>query len=137
MPQHYITTVMEIIDPRVAAGLADADVIELWLHRQQSPLTRSAYERDIRKLLAWAGKPLTLITALDLERFAVALSDSGLASISQGRTLAAVRSLFRFAQRIGYCVNIAAGVDLPRNDSTASGKLLSETDIRRLISMER
>lgn len=45
------------------------------------------------------------ITALDLERFAVGLGSSGLATISQGRTLAAVRSLFRFAERIGYCSN--------------------------------
>jgi hypothetical protein len=106
--QHHISTVMTSCDPRVAQGLTDPDVIELWLLRQQSPLTRSCYERDIRRLLGWTGKSLTHASALDLERFAIWLAASGLASISVGRTLAAVRSLFRFAERIGYCSNVAA-----------------------------
>ena len=111
-------------------------MIELWLLRQQSPLTRSCYERDARRLLGWTGKHLTQTTALDLERFAVGLIASSLASISVGRTLAAVRSIFRFAERIGYCSNVAAGVDLPRNDRRVSEKLLDEGDVQRLISME-
>jgi integrase/recombinase XerD len=136
MPEHHITTVMETIDPNVTAGLSDADVIELWLYRQPSPLTRSAYERDIRRLRSWTGKTLSETTVLDLERFAVALSESGLASISVGRTLAAVRSLFRFAARVGYCANVAAGTDLPRNDSPLSARILSAEDIRRMIQLE-
>ena len=45
---------------------------------------------------------------LDLERFAEMLADSGLAPISQGRTLAAIRSFFRFSERIGFCRNVAS-----------------------------
>ena len=116
-PTTHTTTVMETIDPHVAAGLTDAEVIELWLHRQPSPLTRSAYERDIRRLHSWTGKELARTNPMDLERFAVALSGSGLASISVGRTLAAVRSVFRFAARVGYCANVAAGIDLPRTET--------------------
>ena len=137
MTEHHITTVMETIDPHIAAGLSDTNVIELWLHRQPSPLTRSAYERDIRRLRSWTGKGLAQTTALDLERFAVALSESGLASISVGRTLAAVRSLFRFAARIGYCANVAAGIDLPRNDSTLSDRIMPAGDVRRMIRLEQ
>jgi integrase/recombinase XerD len=127
---------METIDPQVAAGLTDADVIELWLRRQQSPLTRSAYERDIRRLLSWTGKGLAQTTALELERFAVALSESGLASISVGRTLAAVRSLFRFAARVGYCTNAAAGIDLPRSNNHLSDRILPAKDVQRMIRLE-
>ena len=89
-----------------------------------------------RLLVGWTGKSLPETSALDLERFAIALAASGLASVSVGRTLAAVRSLFRFAERIGYCGNVAAGVDLPRNDATVSEKLLDEIEVQRLISME-
>lgn len=127
---------METIDPRVSQGLADADVIELWLLRQQSPLTRSCYERDIRRLLSSAGKLLPQTAALDLERFAVALAASGLASISVGRTLAAVRSLFRFAERIGYCRNVAAVVDLPHNDCRLAERIVPEECIRRMVELE-
>jgi site-specific recombinase XerD len=56
--------------------------------------------------------------------------------VPSGSTLAAVRSLFRFAERIGYCANLAAGVDLPRTDARVSEKLLDEVDVQRLISME-
>jgi hypothetical protein len=72
---------MRTCDPRVASALTNPDVIKLWLLRQQSPLTRSCYERDIRRLLGWMGKPMIETTALDLERFAVGLAGSGLASI--------------------------------------------------------
>jgi len=56
--------------------------------------------------------------------------------VPSGSTLAAVRSLFRFAERIGYWANLAAGVDLPRTDARVSEKLLDEVDVQRLISME-
>jgi hypothetical protein len=82
MRERYIATVMVTIEPR--ARLADADVIELWLCRQRSPLTRSVYLRDIRRLLCSTGRKLADISALDLERFAKILAGSGLAPISQG-----------------------------------------------------
>jgi len=71
-----------------------------------------------------------------LERFAEALAGSGLAPISQGRTLAAVRSLFRFAQRIGYCGNPASALDLPRTDNPLSERIMTEEDVGALIAHE-
>jgi site-specific recombinase XerD len=64
------------------------------------------------------------------------LAGSGLAPISQGRTLAAIRSFFRFAERIGYCRNVAAGLDLPRTDAPLSERIIPQEDVRRLIAME-
>jgi integrase/recombinase XerD len=125
---------METIEPR--ARLADTDVIELWLCRQRSPLTRSAYLRDISRLLRSTGRALARTSALDLERFAEVLAGSGLAPISQGRTLAAVRSLFRFAERIGYCRNSAAGLELPRNDAALSERIILQDDVHRMIALE-
>ena len=88
MPHRYIRTVIEFIAPKVPLRLSDTDVIELWLNRQRSPLTRSVYLRDINRLLRSTDWKLPEITALDLERFAESLASSGLAPISQGRTLA-------------------------------------------------
>jgi integrase/recombinase XerD len=126
---------METISP-VPAGLTDAKVIDLWVQRQRSPLTRSVYQRDIRRLLRTTGLKLPKTSALDLERFAEALAGSGLAPISQGRTLAAVRSLFRFAERIGYCGNPAGGLDLPRTDNPLSERIMTEEDVGALIAHE-
>jgi len=68
MRQRYISTVMETIEPLVSAGLTDAKVIDLWAQRQRSPLTRSVYLRDIRRLLRTTGLKLRETSALDLER---------------------------------------------------------------------
>ena len=125
---------METIEPR--ARLADTDVIELWLCRQRSPLTRSVYRRDINRLLRSMDRELAEIGVFDLERFAEALAGSGLAPISQGRTLAAIRGFFRFAERIGYCRNTAAGLELPRTESALSERIIPQEDVRRMIELE-
>jgi site-specific recombinase XerD len=134
MRERYISTVMETIEP--PARLADIDVIELWLARQRSPLTPSVYLRDIRRLLRSTARKLLETSALDLERFAEALAGSGLAPISQGRTLAAVRGFFRFAERIGYCRNVAAGLELPRTEAALSERIIPQEDVRRMIALE-
>jgi integrase/recombinase XerD len=127
---------METINPWASNGLSDSEVIELWLSRQRSPLTRSVYQRDIGRLLRSTSRTLPETGALDLERFADALAGSGLAPISQGRTLAAVRSFFRFAERIGYCRNAAAGLELPRTEPVLSERIIPQEDVRRMIALE-
>ena len=127
---------METIQPAADKGLTESGMVELWLNRQQSPLSRSVYRRDINRLLNWSGKPLAETTALDLERFAESLAGSGLAPVSQGRTLAAIRSFFRFAERIGYCRNPAAGLELPRTDASLSERIIPQEDVQRMIALE-
>jgi len=136
MRERYIRTVMETIQPAADKGLTESGMVELWLNRQRSPLTRSVYQRDINRLLGWFDKTLAETTALDLERFAEALAGSGLAPISQGRTLAAIRSFFRFAERIGYCRNPAAGLELPRTDAALSERIIPQEDVQRMIALE-
>ena len=137
MPQRYIRTVMETIRQTPGSkGLSDCEVIELWLRRQQSPATRSVYRRDVSRLTTWSDKTLAETDPLDLERFAEMLAGSGLAPISQGRTLAAVRSFFRFAERVGYCRNVAAGLELPRTEPVLSERIIPQEDVRRMIALE-
>jgi site-specific recombinase XerD len=116
--------------------LKDPDVVGLWLRRQRSQATRSVYSRDVCRLTTWSDKTLPETDPLDLERFAEMLAESGLAPISQRRTLAAIRSFFRFAERIGYCRNVVAGLELPRTDAPFSERIIPQQDVRRLIAME-
>jgi integrase/recombinase XerD len=127
---------METIQPAADKGLIEPEMVGLWLNRQRSLLTRSVYRRDINRLLNWSDKTLAETTALDLERFAEALAGSGLAPVSQGRTLAAIRSFFRFAERIGYCRNSALGLELPRTDAALSERIISQEDVQRMIAQE-
>lgn len=87
--------------------------IKIWPRRHRSPAILSVCRRDMGRLTACRTKPVAEIDLLGLERFVETLAGSGLAPISQGRTLAAIRGFFRFAERIGYCRNVAAGLELP------------------------
>ena len=136
MPQRYIRVVMETSKPIGSKGLSDHEVVELWLRRQRSPLTRSVYRRDVGRLTTWSDKTLAETDPLDLERFAEMLAASGLAPISRGRTLAAIRSFFRFAERIGYCRNVAAALELPRSEPALSERIIPQEDVRRMIALE-
>jgi site-specific recombinase XerD len=64
------------------------------------------------------------------------LAESGPAPISQGRTLAAIRSFFRFAERIRYCRNVAAGLELPRSEPVLSERVIPQEDVHRMIELE-
>jgi integrase/recombinase XerD len=90
----------------------------------------------MRRLLASSDKTLAETDPIDLERYAENLACSGLAPISQGRTLSAIRSFFRFAEQIGFCRNVAGGLQLPRTEAALSERIISEEDVQRLIALE-
>ena len=121
---------MRTSQPAGSKGLSDSEVVELWLRRQHCQATRSVYRRDMARLGTWSDKTLLGTDPLDLEQFAEMLAGSGLAPISQGRTLAAIRSFFRFAERIGFCRNVAAGLELPRSEPALSERIIPQEDVR-------
>jgi integrase/recombinase XerC len=93
--------------------------------RQVSPETLRAYEHDLASFLEFLardflGKDAGQIRPADVDPLAVrsflaAMTRKGLAKTSQGRTLSAVRSLFRFACREGVLTaNPAQGVRTPK-----------------------
>ena len=127
---------METSQPALSKSLTDTEAIELWLRRQRCAATRSVYRRDMDRLTTTSDKTLLETDPLDLELFAEKLAESGLAPISQGRTLAAIRSFFRFAERIGYCRNVATGLELPRSETALSERIIPQEDVKRMIEME-
>src|SRR5262245_10513738 len=115
----------------------DRKIIELWLARQASPHTRACYRRDADRAIQKLRKPLKQIGLADLQRFADTLSDSGLAPISQLRTIAAVRSLFGFCRRVGYLPqNPASELPLPAYENRLAERILREDDVHRLLAVE-
>src|SRR5271155_3601134 len=109
----------------------ESHIIELWLQRQASPHTRGCYRWDVGRLLAHTPKPLIRLTLGDLQSFAQSLIGAGLAPISRARTLAAVKSLFRFSQRMRYVsTNPAAELVLPCYEKRLAGRIVGEEDVR-------
>jgi integrase/recombinase XerD len=113
---------------------SDAKIIDQWLQAQASPLTRSCYRRDVERLLFHCRKSLARLTLSDLQSFSDSLTAAGLAPVSCARTIAAVKSLFDFCQRMRYLpVNAAAELPLPRYEIRLAERVLSEEDVRRLL----
>src|SRR5262245_10567605 len=129
MPKSTIRTVM--------LSSPDRKIIELWLARQASPHTRACYRRDADCVIEELRKPLKQIGLADLQRFANTLADSGLAPISQLRTIAPVRSLFGFCRRVRYLPqNPASELPLPAYEKRLAERILPEDDVQRLLAVE-
>jgi integrase/recombinase XerD len=116
---------------------SDSTILKLWLNSQASPHTRSCYRRDADRLLAHVSKPLNAIDLGDLQDFAEALVDAGLAPVSRLRTLAAVKSLFGFCCRMHYLqANPAAELALPAYESRLAERIMPEEDLQRVLAVD-
>ena len=93
--------------------------------RNYSPHTSRAYQADLERFLEFLARDFLNkdkdavrpgdVDALAVRSFLAVLSRAGLSRTSQGRALAAVRSLLRFAGREGtITANPAAGVRAPK-----------------------
>ena len=120
-----------------AEEMTSPDLLALWLRHYASKHTQGAYARDVSRLFKFTGRPVDLLTTLDLARFSGHLIDTGLAPISRARTLTAVRSLLRFAHRAGVVAqDLADTIRLPRCDTKLAERILAEDQVRRMIDGE-
>ena len=111
----------------------DNQVVALWLHGRPQT-TQRAYVYEVKALMAVVGKPLKAITLGDLQGYFTGLA--GLASASQARAVNAVKSLFAFAQRIGYLAfNPGAAIRSPKIKKTLAERILPEPQVHRLLAL--
>jgi len=90
---------------------SDAHLVALWRHGRTAR-TLAAYASEARAFLAFAAKPLRAVTLGDLHAYMDSLA--ALAPASRQCRLAAIKSLFGFAHRLGYLpFNPGAAVRLP------------------------
>jgi len=113
----------------------DAETVGLWLH-SKADKTRAAYVRDIDRFAAFIDrKPLPAVTLGDIQRFADSLEG---APATIRRTLAAVKSLFRFASKIGYIrFDPAAAVTLPKLKDELAARILPEGAVQRMLNTDK
>lgn len=112
-------------------------IIDLWLASWTNPHTRDCYRRDAARLLAHCCKPLDSIGLQDLQSFAESLVESGLAPVSQMRTLAAIKSLFGFCQRTRHIAqNPAVEIQLPKYEKRLAERILGEEDVQQILAGE-
>jgi integrase/recombinase XerD len=121
---------------RARTADTDQQLVSLWLHGR-SRHTQRAYRADARRFLAFVAKPLAAVTLGDFQAFADALGEEKLGPSSRARTLAAIKSLLAFGQRTGYLtLNVGAALRLPARKTTLAERILSETQVHRLLALE-
>ncbi len=113
---------------------SDQQLILLWLHGKAAT-TRQAYEYEAARFLEFIRKPLTSVKLADLQAYLESLAT--LAPATQARATNAVKSLFSFAQRVGYLQwNPAAPLKAPRVKNTLAERILSDESVRRMLEAE-
>lgn len=113
----------------------DEQLVSLWLGTFKSPHTIRCYRGDVAALLRFAGGTLASVRMVDVQAFAASL---GGAPASQARRLSGIKSLVRFALRIGYLrFDVAAPVPLPAIKDRLAERIASEEQTLRMLGMER
>src|SRR5947209_19609612 len=112
----------------------DQQLIALWLHGR-SRHTERAYRADADQFLAFVGKPLNVVTLAELQAFADTLDV--LEPASKHRKLAAIKSLFAFAHRLGHLTyDVARPLRLPPLKDTLAERILSDSEVQRMLVLE-
>lgn len=119
---------------QVADCNSDKELIDLWLH-DKTPNTLDAYRRDAEEF-RWfiEDKPLSRVVLNDLMFYSDALKQQGRAPATVNRKLSAVKSLLSYGVMIGYLsINAGAALKLPKLDNSLAERILSESQVLRLI----
>ena len=111
----------------------DDFLVELRVERGLSPLTISAYRRDLAQFAEHAGGDRWRDDPAPLNRFVKALQDGGAKGSTQARKSAAVRSFYAFAIREGHATrDVPALVDAPKPGSYLPD-VLAPDDVIRIL----
>jgi integrase/recombinase XerD len=103
---------------RVLADVIEGFLLELRVERGLSPLTISAYRRDLAQFADHAGTNRWRDDPQPLIDFVASLRRAGARGSTQARKSAAVRSFYAFALREGHATrDVPALVDAPRPGS--------------------
>lgn len=116
----------------------DLQVIGMFLTNKgrRSANTARVYRVEVEKFVSFIGKPLPAVTLADLQEWAGTLEH--LAPASQARAIATVKSLFKFAFRLGYLrVNVAELLEGPKVAVTSGDHFLTAAELGALIQAAR
>lgn len=112
----------------------DQHLIQLWL-QGKSLRSQEAYKRDVEQFVDFVDLPLNEIKLGNFWDWVDHLKEKGALPATQARKLAAVKSLFSFAHRIGYLpFNVGAAVTLPKIPEKLSERILTESDIHQILA---
>ncbi len=119
---------------RVSQADDDLHLIRLWLQGKSSH-SQEAYVRDIEQFVDFVDLPLNEVKLQHFWDWVTHLKQKSALPATQARKLAAIKSLFSFAHRIGYLrFNVGAAVTLPSVPEKLSERILTEEDIAQILA---
>ena len=114
----------------------DEQLISIWLHGK-SKGTQRYYKADIEHFFTFINKPLRSVILSDLQKFADRLTNKDLVDGTKRKILSSVKSLISFAHKLGYLpFDISRPLILPTPKDTLSERILSESEVHRIIDAE-
>ena len=137
-----MTTALTVTQPATNAGdmqlgaqdTSDARLVDMWLHsgkRANSAATQSQYMRAWRQFSGSVNLPLQSVTLGDLQAWRETLTG---APSTQRAHIAAVRSLFSFAVKVGYLrMSPAVMIEPPAVGQTVHERTVTQENVLRLF----
>src|SRR5215212_2083367 len=131
----------EVLDPPAAAlpvpvqADSDRDLVALWVARSASAHTRRNYRRQAARFLAFVNRPLATVRLGDVQAYLDSLQAA--APATRANATAALKSLFSFAQEIGYLrFNLGKVLKAPPVKNTLAERILDEAAVHRMLALE-
>jgi integrase/recombinase XerD len=116
------------------SAVTDEQLLASWLATFDSPHSRSNFERTGRRLLAELPEGGLRRTTVEDLRDAVARITVGFAPSSRRQVLARCKSLFSYANRLGYApVNVGAVLKAKKTPRSLAKRIASELEIKDVI----
>jgi len=122
-----------VSDKRASQADDDIHLISLWL-QGKSIHSQEAYSRDIAQFVDFVDLPLDKVKLEHFWEWVDHLKNCETQPATQVRKLAAVKSLFSFAHKIGFLqFNVGAAVNLPNIPDSLSERILSEDEVTKIF----
>lgn len=119
--------------PQVSAAATDTQVLSMWLARK-SKTSAVTYASAARQFLAFAGKELRQVKLEDFQLWVGGL-ELRYAPATVKTKVNALKSLFSFAQKIGYLqFNVGSAVSAPKTKDNLAARMLAVEEIKALLS---
>jgi len=112
----------------------DMKLVQMFLttKARRSPSTARVYGTEIKKFMDWLNKPIPATNYNDLLNYAENISHLSIAS--QARILTTIRSLMKFALKLGYItINPAELLEIPKVNANSEQRFLTKKELQALI----
>jgi integrase/recombinase XerD len=135
---------IEAVQQNIMSRQADNDrqVIDMWLHGRPDD-TQRAYSQDVAEVFRFTGKGIRSLSLGDLQAYSDTLNvltEEGARKYkdtTKARKLAAIKSLLKFAHRLGFVpFDVGAVIKLPKLKNTLAERIMSEESTMRIIYSE-